>query len=303
MRIDIEILRILSAFGIVWFHSGISAGKDFAYSGLAFFIITSVFFAIKSINKKLIKDRFYRLLIPYFIWFLIYGFLEYFFKGTLFFEDIDFLQIILAGSSIHLWYLPFIFFVLLCLDNVDSKIKLNRFFPVSVSLIFLFLVLTSSYWRGVLFSVPIPQYAQAIPIVLIGVSVSLSCGVLNQLAVFLLIISGLFFLAYHEFWSLFESYSIAFASACLLCRSFEFSGSRWIFSISNTTMGVYLVHPLFIYLVKAIGVAGYMIPIVAFLIALIFVWVGIKLSPPSISRWLFGTASNVSNNKYQKKSV
>lgn len=42
VRQDIEILRVLSAFGIVWFHSG-APGRAFAYSGLVIFIILSVY--------------------------------------------------------------------------------------------------------------------------------------------------------------------------------------------------------------------------------------------------------------------
>lgn len=36
MRIDIELLRIISAIGIVWFHSGNATGREITYSGLVF---------------------------------------------------------------------------------------------------------------------------------------------------------------------------------------------------------------------------------------------------------------------------
>ena len=43
-RADIEFLRVLSTFGIVWFHSGVF-GHEFAYSGLIVFLILSMYLA------------------------------------------------------------------------------------------------------------------------------------------------------------------------------------------------------------------------------------------------------------------
>lgn len=72
-RQDIEIIRIICAFGIVWFHTS-EIGKDIAYSALSIFIIISMYFSSKTTLKNItILNRAKRLLIPWMFWFLFYG--------------------------------------------------------------------------------------------------------------------------------------------------------------------------------------------------------------------------------------
>lgn len=44
MKAEIEFFRVLSMFGIIYFHSGYQHFKFVAYGGLVFFTVTAVFF-------------------------------------------------------------------------------------------------------------------------------------------------------------------------------------------------------------------------------------------------------------------
>lgn len=68
MKSEIELFRIFSALGIVWFHSGVGIGRDVAYGGLIFFVIVAAYFATVSTRSHSLVERVERLMVPYFLW-------------------------------------------------------------------------------------------------------------------------------------------------------------------------------------------------------------------------------------------
>lgn len=112
---NIELLRLLAAFGIVLFHGGRDvAGQLAGYGGLVVFILLLVLFLPRSGPRAgvyAIRVRFQRLLIPWAAWCVVYA-LAHMLKG----RGPAFLQGllpfgILTGTNAHLWYLPFAFIV------------------------------------------------------------------------------------------------------------------------------------------------------------------------------------------------
>ena len=84
-NLGVELLRLLSTFGIVWFHSGTTA-KEFAYSGLVVFLVLSMYLGGKhgSADKQTFRRRVERLIIPWLFWCVIYAGLNVFRGGRLF---------------------------------------------------------------------------------------------------------------------------------------------------------------------------------------------------------------------------
>ena len=119
IRQDIEILRVLSAFGIVWFHSG-APGREVAYSGLVVFLVLSVYLSQKGYQNI---SRARRLLAPWSIWFLVYGLIRLLTQKPIVPLDNGVIAGVLSGPSSHLWYLPFIFVLLVIIDSVRMKLS------------------------------------------------------------------------------------------------------------------------------------------------------------------------------------
>lgn len=110
---SIDLLKILSAYGIVWFHSGAVSFRLFAYAGLPIFVMLTAILSAQSASKyplgQFARQRAWRLLEPWLVWCLIYLLLwvgyntlrnkpmHWHFKPNM----------LLVGTATHLWYLPF----------------------------------------------------------------------------------------------------------------------------------------------------------------------------------------------------
>jgi len=123
---NVDRLRILATFGIVWFHTVGIPGRHVAYAGLAIFIMLSfAYVTLRSpmaTSAAILSERFKRLLLPWAFWWLIYLAAKMgksVLSNTPFSADID-LGWILAGPSIHLWYLPFAFVMTMIVSGLNK---------------------------------------------------------------------------------------------------------------------------------------------------------------------------------------
>jgi hypothetical protein len=116
-RQDIEWLRVLACLGIVWYHAR-GPGEEFALAGLIVFVMLSVVLAHP--REEPLKDRLHaraeRLLLPWIFWWGVYAVLDVVTGRAGRWTAAEWPVLLLAGPSIHLWYLPFMFFVLLAMD-------------------------------------------------------------------------------------------------------------------------------------------------------------------------------------------
>lgn len=99
--------RLLAAFGIVWFNAQ-APGDRIAYLGLPFFL---VLLALPSTSTLSARAR--RLLIPFVVWSLIYAMLNtaLALKGSAPSFGWWEWNMLLSGTWLHLWFLPFAFMV------------------------------------------------------------------------------------------------------------------------------------------------------------------------------------------------
>ncbi len=121
--VSIDAARVLATFAIVWVHVAESHGQNFAWTslgrfGTSYYVIVAALFAVRAVvrapEQKFSADlrrRTQRLLWPFFIWSAVYGAyycergyrLDYTWAGlTQWWGPV-------AGTAVHLWFLPFAF--------------------------------------------------------------------------------------------------------------------------------------------------------------------------------------------------
>ena len=172
-RPDIEALRLLSALGIVWFHAAHSA-IALAYSGLVVFLVLSVALGGRSgrPDAATLQRRALRLLRPWLFWCGLYAAFNAVRGLPAWPLDAGWVAGVLAGPSIHLWYLPFMFGVLVLLDLLRAHVAL-RTLATTGFVMALALMATAPWWRPVTLSLIYPalQWADALAPVAVGVFV------------------------------------------------------------------------------------------------------------------------------------
>ena len=121
----LDYLRLIAAFGIVWFHAA-APGYRIAYAGLPVFL---VLLALPS--RMGMADRARRLLLPFLIWSAVYALFRAWNaaeQGQALFEWWK-PRMFLTGTSIHLWFLPFAFLVALVAPALRAS-RIVLFLPV-----------------------------------------------------------------------------------------------------------------------------------------------------------------------------
>lgn len=124
-RLDaLDAARVVATLGIIWTHVAEAQGLSLSAGalgrfGTSFYIIAAALFIVRSCKRTVqrpwledTKRRAQRLLLPYLTWSLIYGVL-YAQGGRRLgqsWESITFWWGPVAGTALHLWFLPFIFF-------------------------------------------------------------------------------------------------------------------------------------------------------------------------------------------------
>ena len=174
-RQDIEALRLLSCWGIVSFHVR-PAGAAWAYGGLVAFIVLSVYLGGAGAAQPpwgRIRQRARRLLLPWALWAAAYGGLNLARGGAFWPADHGLLAAVLAGPSIHLWYLPFMFACLLALDALRWLLP-PRLLSTGAGLAAVAVVATVPLWRplSLHWHYPWLQWMDALAPLLVGVFLS-----------------------------------------------------------------------------------------------------------------------------------
>lgn len=181
-RQDIEAVRLLAAFGIVAFHGGAWGSvtvSAIAYGGLMVFLMLTLWLSPGAAEaqrrgwRQLAVARARRLLLPWALWFLFYG-LARVLDGGAFLElaqpwraagygELAALTLgALAGTSIHLWYLPFVFAALTVLDELKARLPAGWLTGAGAAAALLGLA-TAAWWRPATLDLPYPllQWADA----------------------------------------------------------------------------------------------------------------------------------------------
>lgn len=287
-RQDIELLRIFSAFGIVFFHA---KGNDVAYASLIIFAILSMFLAgveKKEVTVDLVKKRLGRLIVPWITWFVVYGVFNLVRQKEFFPVNNGIVSGILSGSSIHLWYMPFIFFCILVYDVIKNNFSSRLISYVSPIFAASILFLTP-FWRdaSIELGAPLAQYSHALAAVFIGIYFSYFHVHSKYFSIFILVLIIISSIASFPFEGVGVTYFVAILCSLLLISKFGEKFQRIDFSpLSQCMLGVYFVHIIIIGLVgKLLPGAGLLMPFLVFLISTIVVYIAMRLFPKTACYW------------------
>lgn len=281
----IELLRIFAAYGIVAYH-GTPVGTEYSYAGLSVFLILSpmlnlgVNWARRRSFNSLVKS----LLFPWIFWMIIYGALRLIVNKPLFATGNGIIADILYGFSPHLWFLPFIFFVIGSLEFLKRHIAAEFLFAVSLIGTLLLLV-TASLWHPWLRDIGFPyaQWLNAAPLVGAGITLGLSRHVTNGKYFLIILASAFTYLSLIGIDGLSVAYAVGFFGVLF----FDLIGRRAIIRfnvepVSRCMMGVYLSHIIVLLAVRTIiSDSGFLGVTAAFLLSLLFVWLSRRLFPLS----------------------
>ena len=281
-------MRIASAFGIVWFHSG-APGRNVGYAGLVAFLMLSVYLAGRSgpLDANVLKRRAGRLLVPWLFWFAVYAALNAARGRPPVSTEDGAIAGILSGPSIHLWYMPFVFLCLVALDMLRTRLS-GRSLAFAGAGLALLILATTPLWRtpSLALAAPLPQWMHAAPAVLAGFFLLHRDRLPRSIAAALLL--ALFLGAV---WTLPWDgvglpYLIGLAAVALVARDRPDGLARLdLRPLSESTLGIYFMHILVLGLLSTVGgLDGVVLPVATFAVSALAV-LALRRAFPRLARY------------------
>lgn len=269
---NIEWLKFVSTFFIVWFHSGYQYFHQFSYSGLIIFIIIALYFSVENHEvgglKKLVK----RLIVPWAFFTLVFGVGNSILAKPFINVEGGVIVGLLTGTHIHLWYLPFIF-LMLCFSGVLAARLPRNILAIIMFVFFMTYIALTPYWRSWSLGVgaPVAQYVHAVGAVFLGVFIRSASALAdnNKKIMYVCLYAGLFTTISDV--GIGVPYLVALSVVILALHLKSNSYSSWaINNVFPATFGVFLIHPALLYLFK--GHTGSVIyPIETFIVSLLII--------------------------------
>ncbi len=255
----VEALRVVSAIGIIFFHAG-ATGASVGYAGLPCFLVVSVAVAARRSPEdaregwlgQQLRRRADRLLLPWLFWCAVYGAARCLDAGLSGEGLFDWLspEMLLFGTWIHLWYLPFAFLATMVASVPAIGGLARRAHGGALFLMLACVAMPLSEWIIHHEPVePMPQWAFALPSALVGLALAgvapgdprgrrmlLACVGVAMLVAALLDIR----------WGdgrVGIPYAVGIPAAAFAWAIPGSAGPR-LRGLADLTYGVYLVHPL-----------------------------------------------------------
>lgn len=286
----VELLRIVSALGIVWFHAG-AIGSKIAGGGLIVFVVLSAFFIAAKRRDTQLIPMLLRFSAPWAIWLTVYGLFNLF-RGLPFVPmEHGFAVGLLAGSSIHLWFLPYMAIVVVAI-TLTKRMTTPFVLAIIATLGLATTMLTFAFWYPWSWSAgaPFTQYLHVLPAILTGTALGamrfpeqhkLWGGVIVICVALIAFLPAEGAIAY--------TLGIVAVTVALLPLARDRLSRLDLTPVSGAMFGVYLLHPLALYPFWRFIAIGHGIPVVllAFSLSVLAVLVTKRISSP-LSSLLFG---------------
>ena len=283
---NIELLRILAAFGIVLFHAG-GPYMQFGYAGLVIFTLLAPFFEAAAWQRRRdprVLAR--RLLLPWAAFTLLYGLANLATKGWFIDPQLPPIAAILYGTSPHLWFLPYIFVVMLVTSLSKAYLR-HVLVVVGLALALVIMLWLAPAWQpvGEAAGPPVGQWLHALPAVLAGLVLGAATASGRRWIAYLALVLGAVAAFQSQQLGVEIPYAIALPAVLVALRLPQFGKS--VEGISQCMMGVYLVHSLALAVVGRItDKTTFMAALLAFALSLAAVWLARRYVPAS--RYLLG---------------
>lgn len=261
---SIDDLRVLAAIGIVWFHTDGAPYRNVGYAGLPVFLL--IFFSLITSRSgaakplSFLKRRWDRLLKPWLFWSLLYGLFRLA-KGASgghfdSFRTMVSLQTVLAGTYIHLWYLPYAVisgFLVYELNRYTLRFNNAAVVFTATAIGLLILVVHAMGLSSHHLMCPVPQWEFGLAAIPLGFAIGRclmvpSCWqqrLLLSTISFATLMTALLLIAFGHASSVIP-YSLAVMLVCL-AYCWRTNRTAILGTLAPLTFGIYLVHPLVSY--------------------------------------------------------
>jgi peptidoglycan/LPS O-acetylase OafA/YrhL len=263
----VDLLRILAAVGIIWFHTEGAPHRGIGYAGLPVFLL--IFFSLVTrqsparTTAQFVSRRWQRLLKPWLFWSLVYGSCRLA-KAAVTADwhplhEILSVQTLFMGTWVHLWYLPYAFALGLLLHVLNQRIAAVNSIVVAVTATgvgVVTLAACAAHLAGQAVTPPLAEWEFGLAALPLGLAVGRSLAVPSARAQvrLLLLIAGATvgvsaLLTSLGLRSTAVPYSLAVVLVCLayLC---PVRSNAFIRAVAPLTFGIYLLHPLVIFGLK-----------------------------------------------------
>jgi len=261
---NIDLLRIVAAIGVVWFHTMDASSRQIGYAGLPVFLLICFSLITRQSHghttAQFLDRRWNRLLKPWLFWSVIYGLCRL--AKAVCLADPDSLgQVlspwaILAGTHAHLWYLPFAFAAGFLVYGINRWSLKSDSTAVALAatvigvLTLIEYVLSAASHRPVM---PLAQWEFGLATIPLGFAIGRSLLAPSRrtrhlllLAISLMTLSACVILGALGYGSGTIPYGLAVPLVCLAygCRDRSY---LLVASLAPLTLGIYLIHPMVIY--------------------------------------------------------
>lgn len=242
----VDIARFAGAIGIVWFHEH-APYAWLGYAALPMFVAFLLYFALATSDRAgSERRRGTRLLLPWVAWSVIYGaakVADALVSGAPLASEFDY-WMLLTGSKIHLWFLPFAFFAgwgliaLLPLVRRHCSFTLLWLLFAAVQVGLFFLLTEFSFGR------PFYQWLFAVPAVFLGLMLYLADGDRVRLLSVAGAAAVACWLATSFGWPHAAVQTLIAAAVCAAVLMLPLAASPFTDLLARISLGIYLVHPL-----------------------------------------------------------
>lgn len=282
-----ELLRIASAAGIVWFHAKVP-GSEVGYTGLAVFLILTPYFDLGANFTRHTPwpQQMKRLLLPFAVWSLLYAAANIVKGRPVLNLEHGWILALLAGPSIHLWYLPFMA-VTQSITGILKTCLTQRAITIGGLILLLPVVIAFLMFKNrvATFGPPVGQWFHALTPVLIGLVFGASRSIYPSARALAAAALAMALLAFNDIAVL---QFLAGLGLVELASKINWTSGR-VNACSGYMMGVYLVHPLALTAFRPLerySTTGFII--IAFLASTIAVAMSSHFAP-SLAEALLGT--------------
>jgi hypothetical protein len=246
----IELARLVAAFCIVAYHTKVP-GTTLYYAGLIFFLFLSPYLECGPnwSRRRPVRDLAKLFLVPWAFWMLVYGALNVLARKPMLPGGFN-IAGILAGSSLHLWFMPAMFAVLVVFNETKRVVSAKGMFWSTLIAGALMLASTPVTANSILLvSAPFAQWMHAAPAVLLGAAFGLRTLVLGGSAAWLVATcAALASAAFSGRPEISVTYPLGIgASAVVIAHGSRFMPPRLnVQGLARCSLGIFLCHIVFV---------------------------------------------------------
>jgi surface polysaccharide O-acyltransferase-like enzyme len=187
---------------------------------------------------------------------------------------------ILSGSQAHLWYLPFMFFVLVLVNDIKHRLTKDKML-FAVFLLSALMLGTVQFWRpwSLAIGPPISQYIHSLAPIAAGIVIGCGIGTFIGETLSIVLMAAMLALCFLPFSGVGLPYFIGTLLPFILLKWQGLVALNWE-PISRCMLGVYLIHPLILSATKFLAVFSPSVwVLVTFGISLALIWIAYRVTP------------------------